>query len=188
MKRYWEGHRVRLRALEPSDAMRHLELDRERDVDRNLDAIMPPNSLARAEKWAREVSEQGFSNDEFFFEIEALDTGEFVGSISTHHCDPRVGRFSYGISIRAGARRKGYASDAICLVLRYYFLERRYQKCDVGVFSFNESSAKLHERLGFQLEGRRRRATYTGGAFHDEILFGMTIEEFSERYPEYLKM
>jgi RimJ/RimL family protein N-acetyltransferase len=186
---YWEGKRVRLRAVEPSDAKHHFEIDRERDVDRNLEAVMPPNSMARAEKWTREASEKGFRDgDCFLFEIEALVSGEHVGAIDTHHCDPRVGKFEYGISIREGHRGKGYASEAILMVLRYYFLERRYQKCDIGVFEFNEGSVRLHERLGFMLEGRRRRHTFTGGEFHDMLLFGMTVEEFRERHPEYLDL
>lgn len=48
--------------------------------------------------------------------------------------------------------RRGYASDAICIVLRYYFEELRYQKCTVSVYDFNESSLRLHEWLGFQVE------------------------------------
>lgn len=188
-KPYWEGKRVRLRGIEPSDAMHHFLHDRERNIDRNLDAVMPPNSLARVEKWVREASEKGFRDvDQFLFEIEALDSGETVGSIDTHHCDPRTGTFSYGVSVREQYRGRGYASDAISLVLRYYFLERRYQKCSVGVFSFNEDSQRLHERLGFQLEGRQRRMTYSGGAYHDLLLYGLTIEEFRTLHPDYLEM
>lgn len=189
MNPYWQGVRVRLRAVEPSDALHHFELDKERDTDRNLHAVMPPNSLARAEKWARDMSEAGFRDgDSFFFEIEALDSGETVGTIDTHDCDPRAGTFEYGISIRERFRGRGYAADAICLVLRYYFMERRYQKCNVGVYSFNETSQRLHERLGFRLEGRRRRSTYTGGEYHDMVLYGITIEEFRELHETYLLM
>lgn len=188
-KPYWEGKRVRLRAAEPSDAQHHFAIDRERGVDRNLDAVMPPNSMARAEKWTRGAAEQGFRDgDNFLFEIETLDGGDYVGAIDTHHCDPRAGRFEYGIALREAQRGKGYAAEAILLVLRYYFLERRYQKCDVGVFDFNEASIRLHERLGFVLEGRRRRHTFSGGAYHDMLLYGMTVEEFRERHPDYVTM
>lgn len=189
VKPYWEGMVVRLRGVEPSDARHHFEQDMERDVDRNQYAVMPPNSLARAEKWAREKSEAGFHDgDGFFFEIESLETGDIVGSIDTHDCDPRAGTFEYGVSIREQDRKRGYASDAICLVLRYYFLERRYQKCNVGAFSFNDASQRLHEHLGFRLEGRQRRSTFTGGAYHDLLLYGMTVEEFMEQHPDYVVM
>jgi RimJ/RimL family protein N-acetyltransferase len=187
MKPYWSGKRVRLRAIEPEDAQYHFDLNQQRGVDRNQEQIFPPSSLARVRKWTSEAAEVGFKDgDAFLFEIESLETGSTVGSIDMHHMDARVGVLSYGISIHEDHRRKGYASDAICLVLRYYFLERRYQKANIGVFSFNEDSIRLHERLGFQLEGRQRRTTYTAGEFYDMLWYGMTVEEFRELHPEYL--
>lgn len=186
-KAYWDGRRVRLRAIEPEDARYHFDLNRQRWVDRNQEMVHVPSSMARVQQWANETSLQGYRDgDAFFFEIESLETGELVGTIDTHHTDARTGVLSYGIAIHEDHRRQGYASDAICLVLRYYFLERRYQKANVGVFSFNEESITLHERLGFTLEGRQRRTTYTAGEYHDLLWYGMTVEEFREQYPEYL--
>ena len=52
----------------------------------------------------------------------------------------------------------------------------------VSIYEFNERSIKLHESLGFKQEGRLRRMVYTNGKFYDEIHFGMTAEEFLEKY------
>jgi RimJ/RimL family protein N-acetyltransferase len=68
-------------------------------------------------------------------------------------------------------------------VLRYYFRERRYQKCTVIVHSFNEPSLQLHERRGFRFEGRVRCMVYTNGRYYDDIYFGMTREEFDQLDP-----
>ena len=87
--------------------------------------------------------------------------------------------------MREGYRRHGYASEAILLVLRYYFLELRYRKAEPGVFAFNTASIGLHEKLGFVREGCRRQHGYSHGAFHDLLLFGMTIDEFRELHPDY---
>ena len=70
------------------------------------------------------------------------------------------------------------ASEAVRLVLRWAFGEARYQKCDVTIYEFNEASVAFHRHLGFAEEGRRRRAVYTAGGFYDELLFGITAEEF----------
>jgi hypothetical protein len=40
----------------------------------------------------------------------------------------------------------------------------------------------LHRRLGFVEEGRRRRSHHAGGRYHDEILFGMTVEEYLDQH------
>ena len=80
-------------------------------------------------------------------------------------------------------RQKGYAAEAIRLLMRYYFDERRYQKCASMVYSFNEPSIRLHESIGFILEGRLRRMMYAMGDYHDLLWYGMTKEEFDAKYP-----
>jgi RimJ/RimL family protein N-acetyltransferase len=187
MPSFWEGKVVRLRGVEPEDAEQQNAMNTEADVDRNLDQVYPPQSLARVRKWSGELALRGFEGDNYSFQIQSLETGELVGHIATHHCDPRVGVLSYGLSVNTPYRRKGYAADAICLVLRYYFQERRYQKANIGVFSFNDASQRLHERLGFTLEGRQRRTTFTKGEYADMLWYGMTVEEFRDKHPEYLE-
>lgn len=184
---YWQGNTIRLRALEPEDWEHFYQLNLERDVDRNLEMVWPPSSRARQKKWVEEKSATaGFTNDwEFQFLIETVESGQLVGSIDTHHCDIRQGTFEYGLSVRESFRGRGYAAEAILMVLRYYFLELRFQKANPGVFDFNQASIRLHEKLGFVLEGRRRRQSYSNGTYHDMLLFGMTVEEFCELHPEY---
>jgi RimJ/RimL family protein N-acetyltransferase len=177
----WQGPRVRLRAFVAEDWETYHAWNVDDEQARNLDQVHFPQSAAVARQWAEREAARGPEGDNFRFVIEN-EHGEVVGDLSTHDCDPRVGAFSYGISIRPDQRGKGYASEAIPLVLRYYFAEKRYQKVTVTIFSFNEPSARLHERLGFQLEGRLRRMTYTAGAHHDALIYGMTAEEFAARW------
>jgi RimJ/RimL family protein N-acetyltransferase len=177
----WQGPRVRLRAFLVEDWETYHTWNEDDEQARSLDQIHFPQSAAAVRQWAeREAAREG-QGDNFRFVIEN-EHGEAVGDLSTHDCDPRVGAFSYGISIRPDQRGKGYASEAIPLLLRYYFGEKRYQKVTVTIFSFNEPSVRLHERLGFRLEGRIRRMAYTAGAHHDALIYGMTAEEYTERW------
>jgi RimJ/RimL family protein N-acetyltransferase len=63
-------------------------------------------------------------------------------------------------------------------VLRFYFQELGYQKATVHIYDFNHASLRLHERLGFQVEGRLRRMGFTEGRHFDWIVMGLTREEF----------
>ncbi len=177
MPNVFEGKRVRLRAVEPSDWEQHQQWDQDTDNGKMTDEIWFPRSTVGTREWAEREARRGAENDNFRFQIETLDR-VLVGTIDTHDCNLRCGTFSYGLGIMAQARRKGYASEAIWLVMRHFFHERRYQKCNCVTYSFNEASIKLHERLGFMLEGRLRRVNYTGGEYHDALCFGMTKEEF----------
>ena len=117
--------------------------------------------------------------DAFTWLIETAD-GEAAGQISTQRCDPHRCVFRYGLSVAAEHRRRGYATGAALLVLKYYFEELRYQKCLVGVHSNNNASGALHEKLGFAREGTLRRMVYTGGRFFDVYHYGLLKEEWEQ--------
>lgn len=169
----WQGERVRLRSVEPEDWRHHFAWDQGTEDARHSYFIPFPNSMERAKRWAQEQAERDPQGDDVRLQIETRD-GVFVGTINTVATDRRTGTFSYGLAILPQHRRKGYASEAIRLLVAYFFDELRYQKCTVQVYSFNTASIQLHERLGFHQEGHLRRMIYTGGAFHDTLYFGIT--------------
>ena len=177
MPNLFQGQLIRLRAVEAGDWEMHYLWNWDTDNGRLTDEVWFPGSRASVKAWAEREASRSKEEEGFRFQIETLE-GELAGTINTHFCNLRCGTFMYGLAIHPDHRRKGFASEAIGLVLRHYFNERRYQKVNVEVFSFNAPSMALHERLGFTLEGRLRRMIYSGGMFHDALLYGMTKEEF----------
>ena len=179
---YWESDRIRLRAIEPEDAPIFFEWNKDSEMGLMIDRLRPPTSKKFVKDWAEKTAAK-FSDesDDFFYVIETL-AGELVGSIDPHKCDRLVGDFTYGIAIRRAFQRQGYAREAIIMILRHYFRELRYQKVTVKVFGYNEASQKLHEKMGFLLEGQIRRAVLHNGRFYDDLIYGMTKEEFEELY------
>jgi RimJ/RimL family protein N-acetyltransferase len=174
----WQGRSVRLRAVEPDDWAIFHDWDNDLELSRYTDEVLFPSSRERVKQWMADLAVTVPKDDEFRWMIETLD-GEVVGTINSHTCKPRMGTFRYGISIVREQRRKGYATEAIHLVLAYFFRELRYQKVNVEIYEFNEPSLRLHVRLDFREEGRLRRMFRTAGAYHDEIILGMTTEEFA---------
>lgn len=181
MANYWQNDLVRLRAIEPEDDELFWRWNMDSERARHLDFVWPPTSRASLRDWTERESRHKLEGDAFRWVIENR-AGEPVGSIDTHHCDPRCGTFSYALDVAAEHRGNGYAGAAITLVLRYYFHELRYQKCSICVHADNPASIRLHEKLGFTLEGMLRRMFYTHGQYVDLLWFGMTREEFDERY------
>ena len=176
---FWQGRLVRLRGAEPSDAETFARWNLDSELARDVDFVWPPVSLAFIRKDLEELSLKKLEADAFTWVVEDAD-GNAVGSISTHRCNSRTGVFRYGLSVAREHRRRGYATEAVLLVLKYYFEERRYQKCLVGVHANNPASVALHEKLGFVREGTLRRMVYTGGRFHDVHHYGMLKEEWEQ--------
>ncbi len=179
MDNIFKGKRVRLRAVEATDWEFFYSMDDlTTDFGRNTDEVWFPSSSDGVKSWTEEQAKGKHEADNFRFQIEALDTGELVGTLNTHTSNPRVGTFMYGLAIAPPYQRQGYGYEAVLLVLRYFFHEKRYQKVNAEVYSFNTASIRLHERLRFMLEGRLRRMVYTGGQYYDALIYGLLREEF----------
>ncbi len=169
----------------PSDWEHCYRWDQDSDVQRRCDSVHFPRSQEAVELWAQEESARTAINDQFRWMIETLE-GKTVGTINTFGCSRRNGTFRYGLAIAREHQRRGYGRDAVLIVLRYYFMELRYQKATATVYSFNEPSLRLHEGLGFLREGQLRRMIYSRGEYYDEMVFGMTADEFADRHASFV--
>lgn len=72
----------------------------------------------------------------------------------------------------------GYATEAVRTMLDDLFmrgLRRVSAECDAR----NVRSARLLERVGFQLEGRRPEFTWIKGEWTDDLLFGLLADRWN---------
>src|SRR5688500_10711572 len=182
MNSVWVGELVRLRGVEPEDWEAFQRFDQNTTDMRRADRVNPPRSAARQRQWAEQsaLKEEGARVG---LAIESLADGAFVGVLSTALHDERAGRFSYGVAIGSDHKGRGYASDAVPLLLSFMFGERRFHKCEASVWAFNDPSIALHRKLGFTEEGRLRDHEFFAGRHHDFVMFGMTAPEFAARHP-----
>lgn len=174
---FWQGDFVRLRSVEVEDWKNFFQWNKDTYFEQTTDGVTFPQSQEALKKWTADFALAEPKNDEYRWVIENRE-GEFVGTFNTHTCNPRHGTFQYGLAIQREYWRRGYATEAIRIVLRYFFDELRYQKANVHIYDFNQGSVELHRRLGFQEEGRLRRMGYSQGQYYDWILMGLTREEF----------
>ena len=179
----WTGDLVRLRTFEPRDVEVSRAWDEDSEAARLGYYIPFPRGEEAQREWITNVGHRDPSSGNFVWVIETLD-GAPIGSINVHGADQRHGTFEYGITIAREFWGKGYAADALRIVLAYYFRELRYAKCDAVVYAYNPRSQAFHKKFGFTLEGQIRSYRYTGGRRHDVFWYGMTAEEFDEKYPE----
>ena len=175
---FWQGERVRLRPVRVEDAEHAFAGSLDSPSRRLLQlGVELPTSVdllrSTLEKYAGCKDVDGV----IIFTIEDLEGGA-VGGVSLHSRNRKNGTFSFGVVVGRDQWGRGYAEDAVRILLRYGFWERRYQKCNSACVDTNEASIRLHEKLGFSEEGRRRRHWFLDGEYRDDVLFGLTREEF----------
>ncbi len=150
------------------------------EEERFGDLLNPPRSAEGFRTWAKEQALSKSDGDSFGLAVEAVDTGEIVGSVGSFHADPRAGRFENGITISVDHQRRGYATEAVVMLLRFMFAERRYHKCETRIFAHNTASLALHRQLGFVEEGRLRDHVFCAGQHRDLVVMGMLADEFAQ--------
>lgn len=175
---FWQGKSIRLRPLRLEDADQSFasSLDSASRQFLQLGIELPTSVELQHTNLEKYVGCKD-TGGVIVFVIENL-AGDHIGGISLHSRDEKNGLFGFGIIIDRQHRGQGYAGDALRILLRYGFWERRYQKCNSACAHTNEASIRLHKKLGFLEEGRRRRQVFFNGEYHDDVLFGMTREEF----------
>ena len=182
---FWQGERVCLRPLRIEDAeskwQEWFDTPARRLLEYGLD--LPPVPLTKyREDLLESCNFGGDTSHRLGFAIDNLQ-GEFIGWINVFFSEPQHGRFGAGMGIFRDHRRKGYALDALRIVLKYGFRERRMEKFNAECLAINAPSIGMQRKLGLVEEGRRREQIYMDGARHDVILFGMTKAEYDALNP-----
>lgn len=106
------------------------------------------------------------------------EKNQSIGLVSLHTFDNRHLIFNYGISLLEKYQGKGYAFEAVNLLLNYMFYHNKYFKCLAKTYSFNKSSIALQRTVGFKMEGILKDSYYSKGEFIDVYLWGIDKNSF----------
>jgi RimJ/RimL family protein N-acetyltransferase len=62
---------------------------------------------------------------------------------------------------------------------RFGFRHLNLQRIELNVFSVNPRALRVYERVGFKVEGTRRRSQFVGGLYVDSYVMGLLSEELA---------
>lgn len=111
----------------------------------------------------------------------AESEGVVRGFASYLRVDPPAGVLEIGSIFWAPALQRTPAStEAVSLMLGHAF-EIGYRRVEWKCDSLNEPSRRAAERLGFEYEGRFRKATHYKGRNRDTSWYSMTDDEWPSR-------
>ena len=168
------GEDVRLRPVQKSDTGYFVEWYNDFDVMQYVGMYLPVTEIG----WAKLIEEFSITRaeTEALFVIEIINSDSFkpIGTVGLHNIKSFISNAMFGIDIGEKDRwSKGYGTEAGQLIIRYGFEQLGLHRIGSFVYSFNDRSIRLHDRLGFTREGCRREAVYVNGKYHDEVLFGL---------------
>jgi len=173
------GQRVRLRLVEEEDLPLLVTW-------RNTPLIWAcffntfPLCMAAQKAWfANLITDQSKQ----LFMVCTLEGDEPIGTIGLDHIDfanqsTELGNMLIG---KQEALGKGYAAEAMELMLCYCFLRLNMNRVCLKVYADNTRAVKLYERCGFSAEGTLREAQFEGGSFKDLLVMSLLRREFKSK-------
>lgn len=164
------GERTNLRAVERTDARFLRDLLNAPSVQAGWGTGGVPVSIHRVEQeiegW---IEAERVTQRPTCLIVETLD-GAPVGAIVIR---TEGATATLSIAIEPLSQRHGYGHEALTAVIEALFDEWRLHRIELSCETDNEHAAHLYESLGFTLEGARRGATFTGGEWRDQQLYGL---------------
>jgi len=165
-----QGALVRLRAFEPEDAERYRAWINDPETAQFIDRARPVGR-AEHEAWYRSLMA---SSSAAVFAVDRLIDGEFIGLVWLYDIHERHRRAEVRIVIgEKNAWGGGYGSDALRVLARIAFGERKLDKLWADVLATNPRAARAFERAGFTREGLLAGDRVLGKARVDVIRLGM---------------
>ena len=182
-KNFWESERIRVRSAEEADLVFLVESRKSPDSLRQWyeDEILFPLSEKEARDGFTSDLSDFYKDDKKLFILETLNA-DYAGQLQIWQVNRRAGVFRHGIFLEEEYRGKGFAKEALLIVLDFYFNELNYRKCNPYVYSYNKHSQKFHENFGFKLEARVKEEHFTRGVYHDLLYYSLFREEFNKLY------
>lgn len=166
------GDLVRLRGIEQADEAVLGALRNDMELQLALMARPRPSGTPRIRKWLDRTSEDP---SKVFFVVADLATGDAVGFIQLAGLDIESRHARLGICLTREVWGRGYATEAIRLLLNYSYCVLGLRKVLLEVLASNERAITTYERAGFRVIGRLLSHFYSDGSFHDVVMMERLI-------------
>lgn len=168
-----QGTLVRLRAHEPADIAALNGLINDPDVGEGLGMVMPQavsGYMAFLEATEKDPSKA-------MFVVERLQGRVPIGACSFFTIEVAPRTAVLGVWLGKPYWDEGLGTDAVRTICGFGFDHMNLQRIELTVFESNPRAKRAYEKVGFVVEGTRRRSEFVGGRHVDSYLMGLLAEE-----------
>lgn len=160
-----------LRALEPSDVDLLYQWENDTTVW-HLSNTLTPFSRFALEQYIMNAGEDIFASKQLRLMIDTSAEDEImtIGCIDLFDFDPVNMRAGVGIMITKEERGKGYASEALSLIIDYAFDRLKLHQLYSNILSDNKASLELFKKKHFTIIGVKKEWIRVNNSWTDEYL------------------
>ena len=173
------SERLILRPLKRSDYSDMFEYSKREEVTKYL-LWRPHTDSGYTYDYLRYVEKKYRENDFFDWALELKDSGKMIGTCGFNYFDKNNNSAVIGYVINPAYWNKGYATEAVSMVIRLGFIELDLNRIEARHMIGNDSSGRVMEKCGMSHEGILRSAIYVNGEYK-------TVSVYSILYRDYIR-
>lgn len=163
------GANISLRALEPKDIDFLFSTEND-ESNWEISSMQIPFSKYILEKYIENAHQDIYEAKQYRFVICAIDNSP-IGMIDIFDFNPQHNRVGIGILITPSFQGKGYASEALELVIEYAFTYLNVHQIFANITSENKKSIALFKKFNFKMVGVKKDWVFSNSTYKDEILY-----------------
>jgi len=166
-----------LRAIEPSDVEILFAWENNRELWYVSNTLTPVSRFV-LEQYVLSAQQDIYTAKQLRLMIDKTDeTGKAtIGSIDLFDFDPSHKRAGIGVMIIKSEQKKGYASEALDVMIRYCFNTLHLHQVYCNIEVDNTASLNLFKKYGFSVVGTKRDWLAQKDKWKDEILLQLLNE------------
>lgn len=169
------GNLVKLRALEPEDLEFLFQIENDESFW-EISHTQTPFSKYVLKQYLENVHLDIFETKQLRLIIEEKSSQKNLGMIDLFDFNPQHKRAGIGILIHPEYQQKGFASEALELLIKYSFSHLQLHQLYANIIAENERSLALFTKHQFKKIGIKKDWIFFDGKMKDEILFQLIKE------------
>lgn len=186
-----ETKRLILRKPESKDWKDLVEGLNDREVRKNMAGIPSPYTKKDALIWLNKTKKNWKQKKKtaYNFHIVLKAENKVIGGIGIHDINEYSKFGTTGSWINAKYRRKGYITEAKIAINDFTFNKLRLRRLNSSIIEYNKASRKVQEKMGYKLEGIRRKymKMKSNGKIIDLCFYGLLKEDWIRRRKKLIK-
>ena len=165
-----KGKHIYLRALEPEDI--DFLFTTENDTSFwEISSTQVPFSRFLLEQYIANSHEDIYTAKQLRLIIANNSSDQVIGMIDLFDFNPQHQRAGIGILITNENQQKGFASEALSILIDYCFKTLNLHQLFANISSDNKTSLELFRKFNFKEVGVKKEWIYDNSTFKDEFLF-----------------
>ena len=169
------GEKIILRALEPEDLNFLYQIENNESFW-EVSHTQTPFSKYILKRYLENAHLDIYESKQLRLLIEEKSTRKQIGMIDLFDYNPQHNRAGIGILIHPDFEKKGFASEALSIIINYSFSHLQMHQLYANITSDNIKSLALFNKYNFIKTGVKKDWILSEGKFKDEVLFQLIKE------------